>query len=77
MKYTFDPSKPNAQKYNGHSALTKREKEVLTQLHEGKSYRDVSLQLGVGIEAIRKHASNIYAKLDVKNRMQACRKYFG
>ncbi len=57
--------------------LTPREHEVITKLYEGKTYEEISRELGVGIDTVRKHATNLYAKLDVRNKMQAARKYFG
>lgn len=57
--------------------LTAREREVVMQLYEGKSYAQIAKDLGVGTETIRKHATNIYTKLHVKNRVQAIRKCFG
>jgi DNA-binding CsgD family transcriptional regulator len=56
--------------------LTTREIEVLEQLREGHSYKDVASILKINIEPVRKHAGNIYTKLEAKNRTQAIKKYF-
>lgn len=56
--------------------LTAREVEVLEQLREGHSYKEVASILKINIETVRKHAGNIYTKLEAKNRTQAIKKYF-
>ncbi|MBP6730488.1 MAG: helix-turn-helix transcriptional regulator [Chitinophagales bacterium] len=56
--------------------LTVREIEVLEQLREGHSYKEVAAILEINTETVRKHAGNIYTKLEAKNRTQAIKKYF-
>ncbi len=51
--------------------LTKREIEVLTFMSQAMSNREIGEQLGIGIEAVRHHAKNIYAKLEVSGRQKA------
>ncbi len=51
--------------------LTNREIEVLTLMSQAMSNREISEYLGVGIEAVRLHAKNIYAKLEVSGRQKA------
>ncbi len=51
--------------------LTNREIEVLTLMSQAMSNREISEHLGVGIEAVRLHAKNIYAKLEVSGRQKA------
>lgn len=56
--------------------LTPREIEVLKQLREGNTYKQTAQTLKISEETVRKHVTNIYTKLDVKNRTQAINKYF-
>ena len=47
--------------------LTPREKEVLTLIVEGKSYKMIAGDLSIGFETVRTHVKNIYAKLHVQS----------
>lgn len=47
--------------------LTKREKEVMSYLSQGKSNNDLSSQLAVSKHTIRKHRENINRKLGIKS----------
>lgn len=58
------------------SSLTKREDELLVQLSKGMLYKEVAEKLEISIETVRKHAYNIYKKLQVNNRTEAINKYF-
>ncbi|GAP15715.1 ATP-dependent transcriptional regulator [Longilinea arvoryzae] len=51
--------------------LSPRETEVLILVSEGKSNREISAQLYLALNTVKRHAYNIYAKLDVNNRTQA------
>ncbi len=51
--------------------LSPREIEVLTLIAEGKSNQEISAQLYLALNTVKRHAYNIFAKLDVKNRTQA------
>lgn len=55
-------------------SLTEREKEILALWSEGKTDKEVAVQLDVSFETIRSHAKNIFLKLQVHNRVEACRK---
>ena len=54
--------------------LTLREIELLKLLSNGMSNGEIAEQLFISIVTVKKHLSNIYKKLDVKNRAQAVRK---
>ena len=58
------------------NALTERELDVILELKKGSSYAEIGKTLFISTETVRRHATNIYAKLDVKNRMQAINKFF-
>jgi len=48
---------------------------VLSFIVEGFLYKEIAVKLNVTIDAIKKHAHNIYEKLQVRNRSEAIRKY--
>lgn len=52
-------------------ALTEREVEILKLLAGGGSNKEIARQLGVQEITIKMHASRIFAKLRVRNRVQA------
>jgi DNA-binding NarL/FixJ family response regulator len=52
-------------------ALTPREREVLNELAEGLSDKEIAEKLYVSTETVRTHMVNILAKLGVNSRLQA------
>ncbi len=54
--------------------LTAREVEVLEQLSKGLKYNAIADNLFLSIGTIRKHVENIYAKLQVHNKLEAIQK---
>lgn len=50
-------------------ALSVREKEVALLLGEGKSHFEVSVLLDITVRTVKAHATSIYAKLGVKDRL--------
>lgn len=55
--------------------LTSRELEVLDHLAQGISNKDISDTLFISVETVKSHIKNIYKKLEVKNRVEAVKKY--
>ena len=51
--------------------LTKREKEVLELLVDGKSNNEIAMLLSISLATVRFHLANIYSKLGAKNRIEA------
>ena len=51
--------------------LTLRELEVLKLIEAGCSNQDIADQLVISMPTVKRHISNIYAKLDVESRTQA------
>ncbi len=51
--------------------LTTREVEVLKLIEAGCSNQDIAGQLVISIPTVKRHISNIYAKLGVESRTQA------
>ena len=54
--------------------LTTREIEVLEQLSKGLKYNVIAENLFLSTGTIRKHVENIYAKLQVHNKLEAIQK---
>ncbi len=61
---------PIKEEYN----LTPREIEVLEQLSKGLKYTAIAENLFLSAGTIRKHVENIYAKLQVHNKLEAIQK---
>lgn len=51
--------------------VTAREKEVLVQLAQGKTNKQISQTLMLSPSTVRNHISNIFTKLNISNRSQA------
>ena len=51
--------------------LTQRELEVLQYIAEGKADKEIGHELGISINTVKNHTTNIYRKLDVANRAEA------
>ncbi|MGA9287746.1 MAG: response regulator transcription factor [Anaerobacillus sp.] len=54
-----------------HDELTKREKEVLLLIGEGKTNSQIAEDLFIGLKTVKTHVSNILSKLNVSDRTQA------
>jgi LuxR family maltose regulon positive regulatory protein len=54
--------------------LSAREMEVLLLIAEGKSNQEISAELYLALNTVKRHAYNIFAKLEVKKRTQAVSK---
>lgn len=50
-------------------ALSKREREVALLLGEGATHQEISDALDITVRTVKAHASAIYQKLDVKDRL--------
>ena len=60
---------------DGMETLSKREKEVLDQLAQGRLYKEIADELVISIDTVRKHLTSIYNKLHVHSRTDAVVKY--
>jgi pimeloyl-ACP methyl ester carboxylesterase/DNA-binding CsgD family transcriptional regulator len=52
-------------------ALTRRERELVELIAQGRNNLQIATQLGLSGKTVRNHVTNIFAKLDVENRAQA------
>jgi RNA polymerase sigma factor (sigma-70 family) len=64
-------------KDKGLEELSPREREILEHLAKGLLYKEISAELGISQETVRKHVYNIYEKLHVSNRVEAINKLYG
>jgi DNA-binding NarL/FixJ family response regulator len=51
--------------------LSGRELEILQKISEGKNYQEIADVLFISPKTVRKHIENIYAKLQVHNKVEA------
>ncbi len=54
-----------------HESLTEREREILILLAQGKSNKEIATQLFLSEKTVKHHISNIFRKLQVRNRVEA------
>jgi DNA-binding NarL/FixJ family response regulator len=63
--------RPAAWPARGLDALTGREREVLAELAQGRSNREIARALHVSEKTVKAHVSSVLAKLGVQDRTQA------
>lgn len=51
--------------------LTRREKQTLQLIGIGMSNSEIAARLGIGVTTVEYHATNIFAKMGVRNRTEA------
>ncbi|MFK7875535.1 MAG: response regulator transcription factor [Paracoccaceae bacterium] len=56
--------------------LSRKERVMLEALSKGLTNRELSTELGITINTVKFHLSNLYEKLSVKNRAQAIAFYY-
>ena len=57
-------------------ALSRKERAILDALAKGLSNRELAHELGISINTVKFHLSNLYDKLGVRNRAQAIAFYY-
>ncbi len=65
---------PNFEEAKEEINLTAREIEILEQTAKGLNYHQIGENLFISPKTVRKHIENIYAKLQVHNKMEAVQK---
>lgn len=56
---------------NPNTPLSARETEILASLASGKTYRDTAEDCNIGMETVKSHVKNIYAKLHASSKTEA------
>ena len=54
--------------------LTQREKEILSNLSKGNSFKMIAAELNISIDTVRTHIKRIYEKLQVHSQTEAVSK---
>jgi len=65
---------PNFEQPKEDISLTSREIEILEQTSKGLNYNQIGENLFISPKTVRKHIENIYAKLQVHNKLEAVQK---
>lgn len=68
------PQQSAFDKGNDDFCLTRREKEILKCLAEGKDNKQISACLYLSIETVKTHMKSIFRKMDAKSRLDAVMK---
>ena len=55
--------------------LSQRQRDVLIELAHGRSNKEIGLSLGIGVETVKTHVSEIIRRLNVRNRAEAIRHF--
>lgn len=69
-----DDAQTIAEEFSGADILSKREKEVMKLLLEGKKRKEIADELFVTESTIKKHSASIYRKLAVSNKIELLEK---
>ena len=56
--------------------LSRRERDVLQKLVEGDDNKTIAVALGITVNTVEKHLSNIYRKLGVRSRVEAVQRRY-
>lgn len=59
-----------AEEPTGAAALTSREMEIVSAIRSGSSNREIAQKLSISEETVKRHLSNIFAKLGVSSRLE-------
>jgi DNA-binding NarL/FixJ family response regulator len=69
--HEFAQRTPRVDLKAGLSSLTEREIEVMRLIAKGKTNAEIAADLFVGETTVKTHISNLFAKLDLRDRVQA------
>lgn len=67
-----EPPQPNMDDFD---FLSERQKAVIIELARGRSNKEIALSLGIGVETVKTHVSEIIRRLNVRNRAEAIRQF--
>lgn len=62
------------ERFAEHYGLSRREREILALVVAGKSNKEIEDELFISLNTVKTHLYKIYAKLNVKNRLQVSNK---
>ncbi|PKG43297.1 response regulator [Psychroflexus sp. MES1-P1E] len=65
-----------AQKQIKSTVLTERQKEIVTGIVAGKSYKMIANDLFISIDTVRTHIKNIYKTLEINSKAELIRKSY-
>ena len=71
----IQPDDFNDYRYSMVKELSKREREVLSLIIEGKDNQEISQHLYISEQTVKNHVSTIYSKLGVHNRLQVMKMF--
>ncbi|MCD8505259.1 MAG: LuxR family transcriptional regulator [Burkholderiaceae bacterium] len=61
----------------GWDGLTKREREMLYPVTEGKANKLIAMELGISMRTVESHRARIFRKMNVDNAVQLARTIYG
>jgi len=64
----------NDKRVKADSSLTDKEKEIVSCLVDGLSYKMIATQESISVETVRSHIKNIYKKLQVHSKAEVIKK---
>lgn len=73
--YFFQQTKNDAKPAEDNN-LTRRERDVLEQLVDGRNYKEIAELMSISLDTVRYHIKNIYRKLNVHSQSEAVAKAF-
>ncbi len=76
LEYFSQREKDKGQKMEAYN-LTRREKEILQLLIDGKSYKMIADACNISMHTLFTHTRNIYGKLDIHSRAELAAKFHG
>lgn len=56
--------------------LTRRERQVLELVAQGKSNKEIAFALAIGLSTVKNHTYNLMSKLNAHNRTEVARWYW-
>ena len=68
INYVFNKKAKNSN--HQLKSLSVQERKIFTLLKDGKSNKEISDELSIGLSTVKSHASKIYSKLGVKSRKE-------
>jgi len=74
IRFLVSENSEKTNKPNSDYHLSERELDVLRLVAKGHTYQSISDQLFISLETVKKHMTNVFKKLQVKNKIEAINK---